>query len=107
MTVILDELAKVQKLAAADAAGDGKAHGELLKGIRTLLLAAETPLETTSRLNFQVRVTGCHRTGSAFGDDPLQQEQHSPITANSNNTNFRSCRTSAFGSRLRNACFMR
>ena len=56
MTEVLDELAKLQKLAAADAAGDAKAHGELLKGIRTLLLAAETPQETTSRLKFQARV---------------------------------------------------
>lgn len=64
MTVILDELAKVQKLSAADAAGDEKAHGELLKGIRKLQLAAETPLETTSRLNFQVRIV----VGSALGD---------------------------------------
>jgi len=44
----------LEKLATADAAGNTKAHGELLKGIGTLLLAAETPLETTSRLNFQV-----------------------------------------------------
>ena len=70
MTLILDELAKVQKLAAADAAGDKNAHGELLKGIRTLMLAAETPLETTSRLNFQVRMTGCHHTGLALRDGP-------------------------------------
>ncbi len=56
MTAVLDELRRLEKLAAADAAGDAKAHGELLKGIGTLLLAAETPLETTSRLNFQVRV---------------------------------------------------
>ena len=67
MTLVLDELAKAQKLAAADAAGDEKAHGELLKGIRTLLLAAETPLETTSRLNFQVCASGCHRTDPTLG----------------------------------------
>lgn len=48
------ELAKVQALAAADAAGDKNAHGKLLKAIRELQLAVETPLETTSRLNFQV-----------------------------------------------------
>jgi len=56
MTAVLDELRRLEKLAAADTVGDAKAHGELLKGIGTLLLAAETPLETTSRLNFQVRV---------------------------------------------------
>ena len=56
MTVVLDELRRLEKLAAKDAAGDARAHGELLKGIGTLQLAAETPLETTSRLNFQVRV---------------------------------------------------
>ena len=56
MTAVLDELRRLEQLAAADAAGDAKAHGELLKGIGTLLLAAETPLDTTSRLNFQVRL---------------------------------------------------
>lgn len=56
MTVVLDKLRKLEMLAAADAAGNSKAHGELLKGIGDLLLAAETPIETTSRLNFQVRV---------------------------------------------------
>lgn len=57
MTVVLNQLQKLEKLAAADAAGDAKAHGELLKGISQLLVLAETPLETTSRLNFQVRRT--------------------------------------------------
>lgn len=55
MTSVLSELQKLEELAAADAAGDAKAHGELLKGISRLLIVAETPLETTSRLNFQVR----------------------------------------------------
>lgn len=55
MTAVLNELEKLEKLAAADAGGDAKAHGELLKGISRLLIVAETPLETTSRLNFQVR----------------------------------------------------
>ena len=54
MTAILDKLRELEKLATADAAGNAKAHGELLKGISNLLLAAETPIETTSRLNFQV-----------------------------------------------------
>jgi hypothetical protein len=56
---VFEEITKVQKLAAAEAAGDEKAHGELLKAIRALQLAAETPIETTSRLNFQVRVAEC------------------------------------------------
>lgn len=56
MTAALEELRRLEKLAAADASGDAKAHSELLKGIGTLLLAVETPLETTSRLNFQVRM---------------------------------------------------
>lgn len=56
MRAVLEELPKLQKLAGADAAGDAKAHDELLKSIRALQLAAETPLETTSRLNFQVSV---------------------------------------------------
>ena len=57
MTIVLDKLRKLEMLAAADAAGNSKAHGELLKDIGDLLLAAETPIETTSRLNFQVRGT--------------------------------------------------
>ncbi|KAE8391474.1 S-adenosyl-L-methionine-dependent methyltransferase [Aspergillus alliaceus] len=48
------QLAEVQKLAAAEAAGDANAHGELLKAIRALQLAVETPVETTSRFNFQI-----------------------------------------------------
>ncbi|KAJ5195606.1 S-adenosyl-L-methionine-dependent methyltransferase [Penicillium cinerascens] len=47
-------LAKIQGLAAAEAAGEKNAHAELLKAIRELQLAAETPLETTSRMNFQI-----------------------------------------------------
>lgn len=49
-----ETLAKIQELAAAEAAGEKNAHAELLKAIRELQLAAETPLETTSRMNFQV-----------------------------------------------------
>lgn len=56
MAGVLDKLQKLKELAAADAAGNPKAHGELLKGIGDLLLAAETPIETTSRLDFQVRM---------------------------------------------------
>ena len=57
MTEILDKLLHLEKLAVADTEGNPKAHGELLKGIGELFLAAETPIETTSRLNFQVRTT--------------------------------------------------
>ncbi len=56
MTAVQNELRRLEELAAADASGDAKAHGELLRGISVLQLAAETPLETTFRLNFQVRV---------------------------------------------------
>ncbi|KAL8822816.1 MAG: hypothetical protein Q9191_006457 [Dirinaria sp. TL-2023a] len=55
MTGVIDKLRKLEGLAVADAAGNPKAHSELLKGIGDLLLAAETPIETTSRLDFQVR----------------------------------------------------
>ncbi|OGM48243.1 O-methyltransferase [Aspergillus bombycis] len=48
------ELAEVQRLVAAEAAGDKNAHGELLGAIRALQLAVETPVETTSRFNFQI-----------------------------------------------------
>ncbi|KAJ5173354.1 hypothetical protein N7492_005947 [Penicillium capsulatum] len=48
-------LAKVNTLAAEEAAGNQDVHGDLLRAIRELQLATETPLETTSRLNFQAR----------------------------------------------------
>lgn len=51
---VSEALAQVQKLAAAEEAGDKDAHANLLKAIRELQLAAETPLETTSRFNFQI-----------------------------------------------------
>jgi hypothetical protein len=47
-------LAKVLSLAGREALGDKDHHAGLLRAIRELQLAAETPLETTSRLNFQV-----------------------------------------------------
>lgn len=47
-------LSKVQKLVSLEASGNKDAHADLLKAIRELQLAAETPLETTSRVNFQV-----------------------------------------------------
>lgn len=52
---IFDEIANVQRLAEAEAAGDRNAHGQLLAAIRKLQLTAEKPVETTSRVNFQVR----------------------------------------------------
>jgi hypothetical protein len=48
----LEQVAKLQKLAAAEAAGDETVHYELLREICALQLAVETPLETTSRINF-------------------------------------------------------
>ncbi|KAJ5168553.1 uncharacterized protein N7482_004147 [Penicillium canariense] len=51
---VLEVLAKVQGLAAEEAAGNIGCHADLLRAIRELQLAAETPLETTSRLNFQI-----------------------------------------------------
>lgn len=58
---VSEALAKVQTLAAAEAAGNKDVHAELLRSIRELQLAAETPLETTSRLNFQVRIDNRYR----------------------------------------------
>ncbi|OJJ45913.1 hypothetical protein ASPZODRAFT_98922 [Penicilliopsis zonata CBS 506.65] len=49
-------LAKVQELATADASPNASpdTHRNLLQAIRALQLAAETPNETTSRLDFQI-----------------------------------------------------
>ncbi|KAF7718265.1 Uncharacterized protein PECH_002080 [Penicillium ucsense] len=49
-----EALAKVQTLVAQDASGNKDSHATLLQAIRELQLEAETPLETTSRLNFQI-----------------------------------------------------
>lgn len=54
--IIFDEIAKVPRLADAEASGDVNAHGPLLAAIRQLQLTAEKPVETTSRVNFQVRI---------------------------------------------------
>ena len=54
MTSVHDQLRKLEGLASADAEGTPTAHGDFIKGIGDLLLAVETPIETTSRLNFQV-----------------------------------------------------
>ncbi|GFG19126.1 O-methyltransferase, putative [Aspergillus udagawae] len=58
---IFDEIKHVQRLAEAEAAGDPNAHGELLAAIRKLQLAAEKPIDTTSRVNFQVMQNICVR----------------------------------------------
>lgn len=50
----LKALQEVNKLVEEESKGDSSAHAKLLKSIRNLQLAVETPLETTSRLNFQV-----------------------------------------------------
>ena len=52
---VQEQLERLQQLAAQDAGGDATAHNALLKGIRELQLTVETPIETTSRLNFQVQ----------------------------------------------------
>lgn len=59
-----DRLEQLQSLAKAEVDGDASAHHKLLQGIRELQQAAETPIETTSRLNFQVcdeveAIVGC------------------------------------------------
>ncbi|KAJ5759510.1 S-adenosyl-L-methionine-dependent methyltransferase [Penicillium odoratum] len=51
---VSDALSKVQKLVSEESAGNNNTHAALLKAIRELQLAVETPLETTSRLNFQI-----------------------------------------------------
>lgn len=56
MSRVLNKIRELEKLAEADALGDPSAHRELRKGIYDLQLTMETPRETISRLNFQVRV---------------------------------------------------
>ncbi|KAI4243074.1 MAG: hypothetical protein LQ352_007105 [Teloschistes flavicans] len=82
MTVVLNQLQKLEKLAAADAAGDAKAHGELLKGISQLLVLAETPLETTSRLNFQPLQNICIRIAiENYWLQTIASRDREPVTA--------------------------
>ncbi|KAJ5720455.1 O-methyltransferase [Penicillium malachiteum] len=50
---VSEAIAKVQRLAAEES-GNKDSHADLLRAIRELQLAAETPLETTSRMNFQI-----------------------------------------------------
>ncbi|KAJ6008469.1 hypothetical protein N7540_012445 [Penicillium herquei] len=50
---VSEAISKVQRLAAEES-GNKNAHADLLRAIRELQLAAETPLETTSRMNFQI-----------------------------------------------------
>ncbi|KAK0301696.1 hypothetical protein LTR82_018161 [Friedmanniomyces endolithicus] len=51
----------LRELTEADAAGDGSAHHALLREIRSLQHTVETPIETTSRLNFQIVQNICLR----------------------------------------------
>ncbi|KAJ5643409.1 uncharacterized protein N7484_005916 [Penicillium longicatenatum] len=51
---VSEALAKVQNLISEEASGNKDAHADLLRAIRELQLAVETPLETTSRVNFQM-----------------------------------------------------
>lgn len=55
MADIVPKIRQLEQLAEASTAGDGKAREDLRKGIHALQLAVETPRETISRLNFQVR----------------------------------------------------
>jgi hypothetical protein len=66
-----EALSKVQTLAAQEAAGNKDSHADLLRAIRDLQLAAETPLETTSRLNFQVNWTMAALTLNLLTSDTL------------------------------------
>ncbi|KAF7586328.1 hypothetical protein BBP40_009056 [Aspergillus hancockii] len=76
------ELAAVQRFAAAEASGDVNAHGGLLKAIRALQLAVETPVETTSRLNFQIMQNISMRVAVEKQFLHLVAAQHGkPITA--------------------------
>ncbi|OOQ90245.1 O-methyltransferase [Penicillium brasilianum] len=60
-------LAKVLSLAGREALGDKDHHAGLLRAIRELQLAAETPLETTSRLNFQIMQNISIRVAVEYG----------------------------------------
>lgn len=51
---VSEALAKVNTLAALEAQGNENFHHDVLQAIRELQLAVETPIETTSRFNFQV-----------------------------------------------------
>ena len=74
--MVMEELQKVQKLAEADAAGDPSAHPKLLEAIRGLQLAAETPVETTSRLNFQVGFRGLPGQSAIRKEKPATVQIH-------------------------------
>ncbi|KAK0302549.1 hypothetical protein LTR01_008685 [Friedmanniomyces endolithicus] len=58
---IKQRIETLRELAEADAAGDGSAHHALLREIRSLQHTVETPIETTSRLNFQIVQNICLR----------------------------------------------
>lgn len=49
------QIEHLRNLAEAEDAGDKHQHHQLLAAIRKLQLQVETPIETASRINFQVR----------------------------------------------------
>ncbi|KAJ5923775.1 S-adenosyl-L-methionine-dependent methyltransferase [Penicillium verhagenii] len=78
---VSEVLSKVQKLAAEESSGNKDAHADLLKAIRELQLAAETPLETTSRLNFQILQNIAVRVAIEYRFLHLLVEHGSPVSA--------------------------
>lgn len=49
-----ERIERIQQLVKAEGDGDESAHHALLREIRELQQVVETPIETTSRINFQV-----------------------------------------------------
>ncbi|KAK4542160.1 hypothetical protein LTR36_007007 [Oleoguttula mirabilis] len=64
---VIDRIDGLRKLAAADADGDASAHHAMLRELRLLQVAVETPIETTSRLNFQILQNICLRVAVEKG----------------------------------------
>lgn len=56
MAALETAIKQVNRLVEAEAKGDRSSHHELLKAIGNLRRVVETPLETTSRLNFQASI---------------------------------------------------
>lgn len=86
---IFDEIKHVQRLAEAEAAGDPNAHNQLLAAIRKLQLAAEKPIDTTSRVNFQIMQNICVRVAierkllhaiAARNGEPITSTELSRVT---------------------------
>lgn len=77
---IEDRIESLRLLAKAEAEGDRSVHHALLRGIRELQQAVETPIETTSRLNFQVcrgRITfGTYWTTLTMQGSPKHLPSH-------------------------------